>query len=84
MKDRKVKCVLLYRRLSLFTRLGKGGSTFHVMSALIPEALENTHLKEVVVLHWNFAKGDSKPCEGVPVVKTLYVVAGPKQPQIRL
>jgi len=56
------------------------------MSALIPEALGNTHLEEVVVLHGKYAvaKRDSKPCTGVPVVKTLYIAAGPKQPQIRL
>lgn len=41
------------------------------MSALIPEALGNTHLEEAVVLHWKFAvaKKDSKPCKGVPVEK---------------
>lgn len=56
------------------------------MSALIPEALENTHLEDVVALHWIFAvaERDSKPCEGVSVVKTVYIAAGPKQPQVKL
>lgn len=86
MKDGKMKCVLLYRRWFYLARVGKGGSKFHIMSALIPEALGNTHLEEAVVLHWKFAvaKKDSKPCKGVPVVKIVYIAAGPKQPQIRL
>lgn len=56
------------------------------MSALIPGALGNTHLEEAVVLHWKFAvaKRGSKPCKGIPVVKTVYIAAGPKQPRIRL
>lgn len=55
------------------------------MSALIPQALGNTHLEDVVALHWRFAiaERDSKPYEGVSVVKTVYIAAGPKQPQIR-
>lgn len=56
------------------------------MSALIPEALGNTHLVEAVVLHWKFpiAKRDSKPCKGVAVVQKVYIAAGPKKLQIRL
>lgn len=86
MKDRKMKCVLLYRRWVYLARVGRGGSKFHVMSAVILEALGNTHLEEAVVLHWKFAvaKRDSKPCTGVPVVRTVCIAAGPKQPQIRL
>lgn len=54
------------------------------MPGLIPEALRS--LKAGVVLHWEFAvaRRDSKPCKGVPVVKSVYTAAGSKEPQIRL
>lgn len=56
------------------------------MSALIPQALGDTHLVEVVVLHWKFSveKRDSKPSKGAAVLRAVYITAGPKQLEIRL
>lgn len=86
MKGRKMKCVLLYRRWVYLARVGKGESKFHIMSALIPQALGDTHLVEAVVLHWKFSveKRDSKPSKGAAVLRAVYITAGPKQLEIRL
>lgn len=86
MKGRKMKCVLLYRRWVYLARAGKGESKFHIMSALIPQALGDTHLVEAVVLHWKFsvAKRGSKPSKGAAALRAVYITAGPKQLEIRL
>lgn len=48
------------------------------MPGLIAEALRS--LRAAVVLRWKFAvaKRDSKPCQGVPVVQSVYIAAGPR------
>lgn len=48
------------------------------MSALIPQALGDTHLVEAVVLHWKFsvAKRGSKPSKGAAALRAVYITAG--------